>query len=223
MLLHTFSLSDMEYLASAGRATLSLSLLTFVGSGLLGLLLTFLRVSRNPVARLFALGYIELIQSIPLLTQLFIWFFLLSLYGIRLQATLAAGIALTVNATAFFAEIWRGSIEAVPRTQWEAAASIGMSRRQQITYIIAPQALRIAIPPTIGLMIQIIKGTSLTALVGFVELTRAGQLVTSTTFQPLTTFSTVALLYLAICLPLSLISQRLEDRLDVGDSIAVGV
>ena len=223
MLLHTFSLSDTEYLVSAGRATLSLSLLTFVGSGLLGLLLTFCRVSRNPVARLFGLGYIELIQSIPLLTQLFIWFFLLSLYGIRLQATLAAGIALTVNATAFFAEIWRGSIEAVPRTQWEAAASIGMSRRQQITYIIAPQALRIAIPPTIGLMIQIIKGTSLTALVGFVELTRAGQLVTSTTFQPLTTFSAVALLYLAICLPLSLISQRLEDRLDVGGSIAVGV
>ena len=169
------------------------------------------------------MSYIELIQSIPLLTQLFIWFFLLSLYGIRLQATLAAGIALTVNATAFFAEIWRGSVEAVPRTQWEAAASIGMSRIQQITYIIAPQALRIAIPPTIGLMVQIIKGTSLTALVGFVELTRAGQLVTSTTFEPMTTFGVVALLYLAICLPLSLISQHLEERLDVGDSIAVGV
>lgn len=211
-----FDFRDVIFLLEAARWTLLLSAMAFVGGGVLGLLLTLMRISRYAPLRLLAYGYIELLQGIPLLMQLFIWFFLLALIGVTLPATLAAAAALTLNTSAFSAEIWRGTIEAIPRTQWEAAASIGMSRLEQIRYIVAPQAVRIAVPPTVGLMVEVIKGTSLTALVGFVELTRAGQLVNDMTFQPLTVFGVVALIYLAICFPLSTLGQRLERRLDVS-------
>ena len=112
-------------------------------------------------------------------------------------------MALTLNASAFFVEIWRGSVEAIARTQWEAAASIGMSRWQQLRHIIAPQALRVALAPSVGMMIVVLKGTALTALIGFVEVTRQGQLISGVTFQPLITFLVVGAIYLALCLPLA--------------------
>jgi polar amino acid transport system permease protein len=222
MTLTSLSWGDVLYLLGAARYTLVLSLLTFLCGGVAGLVLTICRLAPNHAVRLIARFYIELMEGTPLLMQLFIWFFLLSVIGIDLPATLAAGIALTLNATAFFADVWRGSIQAVRRSQWEAAASIGMTRLQQVVHIIAPQAFRLALPPTVGLMIQIIKGTSLTALVGFVDLTRAAQLVTSTNFQPLATFGIVALIYLAMCLPLSILSQELERRLDVSRNLDIG-
>ena len=202
-----FDFRDVIFLLEAARWTLLLSAMAFTGGGVLGLLLTLMQISRYAPLRLLAYGYIEVLQGTPLLMQLFIWFFLLALVGVTLPATLAAAAALTLNTSAFSAEIWRGTIEAIPRTQWEAAASIGMSRLEQICYIVAPQAVRIAVPPTVGLMVEVIKGTSLTALVGFVELTRAGQLLNDTTFQPLTVFGVVALVYLAICFPLSTLSS----------------
>jgi polar amino acid transport system permease protein len=223
MKLQTLSWNDVIYLLAAARYTILLSLLTFIGGGIAGLAVTAAKLSRARSVRLLAQVYVELMQSTPLLIQLFIWFFLLSIMGVQLPATVAAALALTLNATAFFAEIWRGSIQAISRTQWEASAAIGMTRLQQVVYIIAPQAVRIAMAPTVGLMVQIIKGTSLTALVGFVELTRAGQLVTSTTFRPLATFGIVALMYLAMCLPLSLLSQRLERKLNVGNPLDIGL
>jgi polar amino acid transport system permease protein len=118
--LQSFSWSDVVYLLNSARPTLALSLFTFFSGGALGLFVMFGKLSHNWLIRLLAQSYIELLQSTPLLMQLFIWFFLLSLYGIELPATFAAGAALTMNATAFFAEIWRGSIEAIPGTQWEA-------------------------------------------------------------------------------------------------------
>src|SRR5580704_16318283 len=102
MELQQFSWNDVAYLLSAARYTLALSLLTFVGGGIAGLVLTFGKLSRNGVLRVLARLYIELLQSTPLLMQLFIWFFLLSILGIQLPATLAAALALTMNATAFF-------------------------------------------------------------------------------------------------------------------------
>jgi polar amino acid transport system permease protein len=218
-----FNIYDLYYLLESAGWTILLSLLSFVFGGILGGLVTVARLSRHAFLRWLAIGYMEVMQSTPLLMQLFLWFFMLTLVGMRLPASLAAGIALTTNSSAFFADIWRGSVEAIPQTQWEASAAIGMSRFEQLFHIIVPQALRISIAPTVGLMVQIIKGTSLTALVGFVELTRAGQLVTSATFEPLKVFSVVALLYLAVCLPLSLVSQQLERRLNVGSSTRLGL
>ena len=214
--IRTFSLADVGYLLDATRWTLALSALAFVGGGVVGAVMTLARVSRVRWLRWLAIAYVEALQGTPLLMQLFLWFFLLSLFvPVQLPALVVAAVALTLHASAFVVEIWRGSIDAIPRTQWEAAASLGMTRGQQLRFVIVPQAWRIALAPTVGLLVVIIKGTSLTALIGFVELTRAGQLVSGVTFQPMMAFGVAALVYLALCLPLSLLSRRLERRLHV--------
>ena len=214
--IRTFTIDDVMTLLDATRWTLLLAAIAFVGGGILGSLVTLARVSRVPALRWLAGGYVEVLQGTPLLMQFFLWFFMLTLLlPVQLPATAVAAIALTLHASAFVVEIWRGSIEAIPRTQWEAAASLGMTRFEQLRYVIVPQAWRIAMAPTVGLLVVLIKGTSLAALIGFVELTRAGQLVSGVTFQPLTTFGTAALIYLALCLPLSILSRRLEGRMHV--------
>ena len=211
-----FSSGDIIYLIEAVRWTLALSVIAFVGGGLVGILLVLARLSRfNPI-QIVSIIFIQVMQGTPLLIQLFIWFFGLSLLGANLPAFLAAGISLTLYASAFFAEIWRGSIEAIPRTQWDGSISLGITRFEQLRYVIVPQAVKLATPPTVGFMVQIVKNTSITALIGFVELARAGQLVSNATFQPLPTFVTVALLYFVLCFPLSLVSRLLERRFHVG-------
>jgi polar amino acid transport system permease protein len=211
-----FTFNDVIYLIEAARWTLLLAMIAFVGGGLVGALMTLARISRRRPLRAFAMAYVEVLQGTPLLMQLFLWFFMLTLLlPVQLSSLAVAAIALTLNASSFFVEIWRGSIEAVPRTQWEAAASIGMSRFQQIIHIIVPQAFRIALAPTVGMMVVILKGTALTALIGFVEVTRAGQLISGVTFQPLATFLVVGAIYLALCLPLAVLSHWIERKFHV--------
>jgi polar amino acid transport system permease protein len=166
--------------------------------------------------RSLAKGYIELFQGTPLLMQLFLAFFGLGLIGIDVPAWAAAFAALTLWSAAFLAEIWRGCVEAVARGQWEASASLGMGHLQQMRYVILPQALRIAIPPTVGFSVQVVKGTALTSIIGFVELSKAGTVVTNATFQPFTVYGFVALIYFALCWPLSASSQALERKLHVA-------
>ena len=129
---------------------------------------------------------------------------------------IVSGLALTIYAAAFLGEIWRGCIEAVPRTQWEASDCLGLNRVQQYTYVVLPQAVRIAIPPTVGFMVQIVKNTSLASVIGFVELARAGQIVNNSTFEPFAIFCVVAAIYFALCYPLSLAARALERRAHVG-------
>ena len=117
---------------------------------------------------------------------------------------------------AFLGEIWRGCIEAVPRTQWEASDCLGLNRFQQYAYVILPQAVQLAIPPTVGFMVQIVKNTSLASVIGFVELARAGQIVNNSTFEPFTIFTVVAAIYFAMCYPLSLAARALERKAHAG-------
>jgi polar amino acid transport system permease protein len=163
-----------------------------------------------------AIFYIQAIQGTPLLGQLFLFYFGLSIFGYDVSPWVAAGAALSIYASGFLAEIWRGCVQAVPRTQWEASAALGLSFLEQLRHVILPQALRIAIPPTVGFLVQVVKNTSLASAIGFVELTRAGQIVNGATFQPFVVYVTVALIYFAICFPLSLWSQQLERRLHVA-------
>ena len=128
----------------------------------------------------------------------------------------AAGLSLTIYASAFLAEIWRGCIEAVPRTQWEASDCLGLNRFQQYAYVVLPQAVRIATPPTVGFMVQIVKNTSLASVIGFVELARAGQIVNNSTFEPFAIFVAVGAIYFALCYPLSLAARALERRANAG-------
>ncbi|HEY0421676.1 MAG TPA: ABC transporter permease subunit, partial [Acetobacteraceae bacterium] len=115
----------------------------------------------------------------------------------------------------FLGDAWRGAIEAIPRTQWEAAGALALPRRRILRLVVLPQAMRIAIPPTVGFLVQLIKGTSTAAIVGFVELTRAGQLMVNVTFQPMIVYPLVAAMYFALCWPLSVAAGRLERRLDL--------
>lgn len=204
------------YLIMAAQWTVLLSLVAFVGGALVGLPIALMRVSPSHALRIIAGGYIQLIQGTPLLILLFLTYFGLGILGYKLAPLVAAGLALTLYAAAFLGEIWRGCIEGVPRTQWEASDCLGLNRFQQYAYVILPQAFRMAIPPTVGFMVQIVKNTSLASVVGFVELARAGQIVNNSTFEPFIIFCIVAAIYFAMCYPLSLASRFLERRANAG-------
>src|SRR3990170_1104005 len=209
-----FSFWDiLRNLLLAARWTVVLSLVSFIGGGIVGAALLFLRIGGRHWLRLVSRGYIELFQGTPLLMQLFLAFFGLGLFGIDVPAWLAAGVALVLWTAAFLAEIWRGCVESVARGQWEASASLGMGYVQQMRWVILPQALKVAVPPTVGFSVQVVKGTALTSIIGFVELSKAGSIVTNATFQPFTVYGLVALIYFALCWPLSKSSQLLERRL----------
>jgi polar amino acid transport system permease protein len=212
-----FTLWDIvRNLLLAARWTVGLSLIAFVGGGALGLIVMLARVAPNGMARGISAVYIEVVQGTPLLMQLFLCFFGLALFGIDVSPLVAASIALTVYASGYLGEIWRGCIHAIPRGQWEAAASLGLSFSDQMRYVIIPAAVRIAIPPTTGFLVQIVKGTALASIIGFVELTKAGTIINNATFQPFLVYGFVALIYFALCYPISLLSASLERRLHVA-------
>ncbi|HCW17919.1 amino acid ABC transporter permease, partial [Achromobacter sp.] len=147
----------------AARWTVALSLVAFVGGALMGVLALMMRTSRVAAMRRVSWAYIELFQGTPLLMQLFLAFFGLSLLGVEVPPWLAAGAALTLWSGAFLAEIWRGCVEAIPKGQWEASASLALGYVQQMRHVVLPQALRIAIAPTVGFAVQIVKSTALTS------------------------------------------------------------
>lgn len=210
------SANHVLYLIEAARWTVLLSLIAFIGGSIVGLPLAMMRVSTLKPLRAFASVYIQLVQGTPLLIILFLSYFGLGILGYKLIPLIAAGISLTLYAAAFLGEIWRGCIQAVPRTQWEASDCLGLNRTQQYVYVILPQAVRLAIPPTVGFMVQIVKNTSLASVIGFVELARAGQIVNNSTFEPFVIFSTVAALYFVLCYPLSIAARTLERRAHAG-------
>ena len=211
----TFGTAEFLYLLKAIPWTLLLSLGALAGGGIVGLLIAILRTSPFRVLRWLATGYIELFQGTPVLMQLFVTYYGLAvLFDIQVGAWPAVLLSFTLYSGAFLGEIWRGSIQAIPRTQWEAAECLSLSLPKQLWYVILPQAARISIPPTVGFAVQLIKNTSIAAIIGFVELTRAGQLMTNTTFKPMIVYPIVAALYFVLCWPLSLLAQTLERRID---------
>ena len=210
--MRTFGLSEFLFILQAAQWTLALSAIAFVGGALLGLVVALSRTAENAVARNVARVFIQIFQGTPLLLQLFLIFFGAPVLGLDINPWVAAGVALVLNSAAFLAEIWRGCIEAVPRGQWEAAQALNLKYVARMRFVVLPQAFKIALPPTVGYMVQIIKGTSLAAIIGFTEITRAGQIINNATFQPLLVFSVVASLYFVICWPLSLLASRLERR-----------
>ena len=210
--MRTFGLSEFLFIVQAAQWTLALSAIAFFGGALLGLVVALSRTSENAAARNAARVFIQVFQGTPLLLQLFLIFFGAPVIGMDINPWIAAGIALILNSGAFLGEIWRGCIQAIPRGQWEAAEALSLSYTSRMRDVVLPQAMKIAVAPTVGYMVQIIKGTSLAAIIGFTEITRAGQIINNATFQPLLVFSVVASLYFVICWPLSLLASRIERR-----------
>jgi len=197
----------------AARWTVALSLIAFGGGGVVGLALLTARLRRWPgVAPAVAL-YVQVFQGTPLLIQLFLAYFGLGLFGINVSAWVAAGAALTLYASAYLTEIWRGCVAAIPPGQWEAADSLALSFGEKLRHVVAPQALRIAVPPTVGFLVQVIKGTALASIIGFIELTKTGGMITNATFRPFTVYACVGLMYFLLCWPVSAWSKRLERKL----------
>jgi len=215
----SFSYWDiLRNLLNAGVWTVALSLIAFLGGGAVGLAVLLMRTSRVRALRLATQGYINLFQGTPLLMQLFLAFFGLSMLGIEVSPWFAAALALTLYSSAYLAEIWRGCVESIPKGQWESSASLAMSYFEQMRHVILPQAVRIAIPSTVGFSVQVVKGTALASIIGFVELTKASTMITNATFAPFTVYGTVAVLYFALCYPLSWYARRLEVRFNVAGS-----
>jgi len=199
-------------LLMATRWTVLLSLVAFASGGAVGLALLFARVSGKAWLVVPVKAYIEFFQGTPLLMQLFICFFGASLLGLEVPPFVAAWIALTLFTSAFLAEIWRGCVDAVPKGQWEASASLAMSFFERMRHVILPQAARIAVAPTVGFSVQVVKGTALASIIGFVEVTKAGTMLNNATFRPFLVYSLVALIYFALCFPLSWYAKRLERK-----------
>ena len=215
-MIRTFSSIDVMYLVAAARWTLALTATAFAGSALLGLILAIGRIAPVAPLRWLVATYILVVQGTPLLVWLFLIFFGLPLLGVSVNPWLAAAIAFSIYGSAFLGEIWRGALISIARTQWEAGASLGLSMAQQLRYVIVPQSIRIAIPPTVGFLVQLIKNPSLAATIGLVELTREGQLTAAGTYKPFAVYITVACIYFAICFPLTQWSRSLERKLDVA-------
>lgn len=211
-----FTLWDiLRNLLLAVRWTVVLSLIAFVGGGLVGLGLLIARLSKRPALEAFVAAYVQLFQGTPLLMQLFLAYFGIALFGVNVSAWVAATVALTLYTSAYLAEIWRGCVASVPRGQWEAGQSLALNFAEQLRYVILPQALKVAVPPTVGFLVQVIKGTALASVIGFVELTKAGTMISNATFQPFVVYSCVALMYFALCYPISAWSRLLERKLHV--------
>ena len=219
---NAFNANHFIILLHGAAWTVGLSATGFLGGSLLGFLVALGRISPLRWVRGLTLVYVQLIQGTPLLILMFLGYFGLGIIGFDVPPLVAAGLAMTVYASAYLGEIWRGCLRSVPRTQWEAAECLSFSSSQRLFFIIVPQALRIATPPTVGFLVQIVKNTSLASVVGFIELARAGQVVNNALFEPFIVFSIMAVLYFSLCYPLSLWAEALEKRLRAGRRTPLG-
>jgi polar amino acid transport system permease protein len=203
----------LRNLLFATQWTILLSLAAFIGGATVALTLTAMRLTRNPAMQRIVRVYVELFQGTPLLMQMFLCFFGLSMLGYEISAWGAAILSLTFFTSAFLVEIWRGCIDTLPKGQWEASRCLGLSFLQTLRFIILPQAIRVATAPTVGFSVQVIKGTALASVIGFVELTT---MLNNATFEPFKIFTLVALIYFMLCYPLSLYSKHLEKKFNVS-------
>jgi len=209
-----FSLWDIfRNLLLAARWTVALSVIAFVGGGLIGIALLVARLAKLRGAEPAVRTYVQVFQGTPLLMQLFLAYFGLALLGLNVSAWTAAALALTLYSSAYLTEIWRGCVDAVPRGQWEAGRALALSLREQLWHVIGPQALKVAVPPTVGFSVQVIKGTALASVIGFIELTKAGTMIANATFSPFTVYACVALMYFVLCFPVSWWARLLERKL----------
>lgn len=200
-------------LAEGLWATLLLSLMAFALGGAAGLAVLFARVGRHAGLQRVSRTYIQVFQNTPLLMQMFLVFFGASMAGFDVSPWTAAAIGLTLYTSAYLAEVWRGCVQAIPNGQWEASSSLAMGYFQQMRHVVLPQAVRLAIAPTVGFSVQIVKGTAVASIIGFEDLTKLGSMLANATFQPFLIYGLVAAGYFLLCWPLSACASHLEKKL----------
>ena len=198
--------------------TIALSVVSAVAGSIFGLLLGLGETSSNRVARWLCTAYVNVVRGIPLLVIIFFIYFGIPLAfpGIGLSKFLTGIVALSLFAAAYIAEILRGSIEAIPDGQTEAAKALGLSYILRHRYVILPQALKIALPSGVNFFVSLIKDSSLISAIGFTELMRTGRLVGDLSENAIVTYLVTAVIYFVICYTTTQFGRRLERRLDVG-------
>lgn len=212
----SFLFQMMPYLLEGALVTIQISVLAMALALVLGLVAAVGRLSRNRVLRAIAGFYIEVVRGTPLLVQLFIVYYGLPSYGIRLEPFTAGFLTLGVHYGAYLSEVYRAGILSVDRGQWEAAASIGMRQTMVMREIILPQAFRTILPPIGNYFISMLKDSALVATISVAELLRTGQLRVAVTFRAMDIYLMVAAIYLAMSYPLSLLIRSLESRTSRG-------
>jgi len=201
-------------LLKGARLTLEISILAMLAGSIIGIFIGFLRASKNPVIRNIFRIYVDIFRGSPLIIQLFIIYYGLPIiFDLDVSAFFTAFIAITLYTSGYMAEVFKASIEAVSITQWESAYSLGLTYPVIALKIILPQALKIAVPPSIGVLILVIKDSSLASVIGFTELTRMSNIVRAQTFTTFDVYAMAALLYFIICYSISLLGSYLEKRI----------
>lgn len=199
------------------QLTLEISILGMLAGSIIGIVIGFLRASKNPIIKNISRIYVEIFRGSPLLIQLFIIYYGLPiLFNVSVSAFVTALIAVTLYTSGYMAEVFKASIEAISITQWESAYSLGLPYPVIALQIILPQALRIALPPAIGVLILVIKDSSLASVIGFTELTRMSNIVRAQTFTTFNVYAIAALLYFIVCYAISRLGNYLEKR--IGDN-----
>jgi L-cystine transport system permease protein len=193
--------------------TLPLTAVSFALGLAIAVLVALMRLSGRRLVAWLARAYVSVIRGTPLLLQLFIVFYGLPSLGVTLNPWPSAIIALSLNVGGYASEAVRGAILAVPRGQWEAAMTVGMSRTTTLRRVVLPQAARIAVPSLSNTLISLVKDTSLVSVVLVTELLRRAQEIAAPTFQFFTLYGVAAVLYWVVCLALSTGQTRLETRL----------
>jgi polar amino acid transport system permease protein len=216
-MLRSFNANDLEALFRGALWTLALCATSGVLGTIIGLVLGLAATSPSRIARAIATAYVYFIRGIPLLIIVFFAYFGVPLLfpQVELSAFNTAVIALTVFTAAYMAEIFRGSINAVPKGQWEAADALGLGYVRKFRYVVLPQAMRIVVPPGIGFLIALVKDSSLVTVIGFIELTHAGTIVSNLTANPILTYSVVAAFYFVICYGISRLGRWYEKRTSI--------
>jgi His/Glu/Gln/Arg/opine family amino acid ABC transporter permease subunit len=196
--------------------TIWLSWLALLIGGIGGLALALMRTSRFRVPRLFALLYVELFRSVPILIVLFLCFYGVPLLlGVALSAFVAATIALGLHASSMMSEVIRAGIGSVGEGQWEAARASGMTYRQMMRHVVGPQAVQVILPPAVGIYIMVLKESSVASIIGYVELTETGLLIRESVGGGFAILGVVALLYFVLCYAISLAGGAIERRMTV--------
>jgi polar amino acid transport system permease protein len=214
-----FSLNDMvtflPSLLQGALLTIAVSLLSFGMALVLGLATGLARISRLKVLRAVAACYIQFIRGTPLLLQLFFIYYVLPYVGIVLTPFISGAMGLTLNYAAYMAEVFRSGIQAIPKGQWEAGASVGMSRRLMLRRIILPQAVRIIVPSIGNFFVSIFKDSALVSVITMRDLMFSGQLLASATYKHFEIFTMVAVIYFMISYPTAKFVEWVEARIDI--------
>ncbi|WP_134141458.1 amino acid ABC transporter permease [Paraburkholderia sp. BL6665CI2N2] len=204
---------SLPVLAQGAVLTVKFAVLSMIFGLIAGAVLALMGVSHNRVLNWIARIYVSVMRGTPLLVQIFVIYYGLPSFGISLDPTPAGVIALSANVAAYLSESMRGAILGIQNGQWLAAYSLGLSRRQTLRYVIAPQALRIAVPSLSNSLISLIKDTSLVSVITVTELLRSAQEIIASTYQPLPLYLAAAAVYWGLCQVLESVQRWYERRL----------